>query len=320
MQKKNILVIKHGALGDMIFSLGAFMALRTHHKKDHLILLTSSPFKSLAEKTGYFDEIWIDDRPRLWKLWACWKVFKQLRNGNLSRIYDLQRSKRTKVYYRIVNWLFKTRPEWSGNIEGCTFPFTSPYQMKMHIYDAHAAQLEIAGITPTPLPSLDWLKEPIKDLKLPPKFFLMVPGCSASQKHKRWPAENFAVIAQRLVKEHKIIPVLLGTKEEEDAIELIKKACPKAINLMGKTTIWKIPSLARQAVGALGHDTGPMHMVTISDCPSTFLFSYSSIPARCGPKKSHSIVLKTDHLKDISVETVYKSLRFRNNPHHNPKV
>ena len=82
MQKKNILVIKHGALGDMIFSLGAFMALRTHHKKDHLILLTSSPFKSLAEKTGYFDEIWIDDRPRLWKLWACWKVFKQLRNGN----------------------------------------------------------------------------------------------------------------------------------------------------------------------------------------------------------------------------------------------
>jgi ADP-heptose:LPS heptosyltransferase len=224
------------------------------------------------------------------------------------------------VYYRIVKWLIKPRPEWSGNVSGCTFPFTSPYQMQMHICDAHAKQLEIAGISPTPLPSLEWLKESIKGIELPKKFFLMVPGCSASQAHKRWPAEYFATIAQRLVKEHKIIPVLIGTKEEEKELDSIKRACPKAINLMGETTLWQIPSLARMAVGALGHDTGPMHMITISDCPSTFLFSYSSIPARCGPKKSHSLVLKTDHLKDISVETVYKNLQFRNNPHNNSKA
>jgi ADP-heptose:LPS heptosyltransferase len=62
MQKKNILVIKHGALGDIIFSLGAFKALRQHHKKDRLILLTSTLFKTFAEKTGCFDEIWIDAR------------------------------------------------------------------------------------------------------------------------------------------------------------------------------------------------------------------------------------------------------------------
>jgi hypothetical protein len=85
-------------------------------------------------------------------------------------------------------------------------------------------------------------------------------------------------------------------------------------------TIRASTSRPERLVGALGHDTGPMHMVTIADCPSTFLFSYSSIPARCGPKKSHSIVLKTDHLKDISVETVYKHLRFRNNPHNHPKA
>ena len=309
--QKNILIIKHGAVGDIVFSLGAFKALREHHKKDHLILMTSSPFQAFAKKTKYFDEIWIDDRPRLWKIWDCWKLFQQFKERNLYRIYDLQRSKRTKLYYKILNFFLKPSPQWSGNIEGCTFPFTSPYQMKMHICDAHAKQLEIAGIANTPLPNLDWLQESIKDIQLPKKFFLFVPGCSASQSHKRWPAENFAAIAQRLVKEHGITPVILGTQEEQEAIQHIQEACPKAVSLMGMVSLWQIPTLARQAIGALGHDTGPMHMITIADCPSTFLFSYSSIPARCGPKKPHSIVLKTHNLKDIGIETVHQHLQFR---------
>ena len=65
--QKGILVIKHGALGDMIFAMGAFKAIRDHHKKDKVVLLTSPPFKRLAEASPYFDEVWIDDRLRPWQ-------------------------------------------------------------------------------------------------------------------------------------------------------------------------------------------------------------------------------------------------------------
>ena len=38
--KKNLLIIKHGALGDFILSFGPFKAIRDHHLNDHIILLT----------------------------------------------------------------------------------------------------------------------------------------------------------------------------------------------------------------------------------------------------------------------------------------
>ena len=47
-KKKNLLVIKHGALGDFILSLGPFKAIRNNHPKEHIALLTSSNFKEFA--------------------------------------------------------------------------------------------------------------------------------------------------------------------------------------------------------------------------------------------------------------------------------
>ncbi len=76
---KKILIIKHGALGDMIFAMGAFKAIRDHHKKDVVILLTSSPFKKLAEECPYFDDVWIDDRQRPWQSpFVCLQLFHRL--------------------------------------------------------------------------------------------------------------------------------------------------------------------------------------------------------------------------------------------------
>ena len=64
--RNNVLVIKLSALGDFILSLGAFQAIRAHHPDARMTLLTTGPFRSLAEASGCFNEKWIDDRPPLW--------------------------------------------------------------------------------------------------------------------------------------------------------------------------------------------------------------------------------------------------------------
>ena len=46
--KKNLLIIKHGALGDFILSFGPFKAIRDYHLNDHIVLLTSSIFNIKA--------------------------------------------------------------------------------------------------------------------------------------------------------------------------------------------------------------------------------------------------------------------------------
>ena len=65
---RNILVIKHGAMGDVILAQGPFQAIRDHHGDARIVLLTTRPFAAFLEKSGLFDEVWIDERPKLWQL------------------------------------------------------------------------------------------------------------------------------------------------------------------------------------------------------------------------------------------------------------
>ena len=100
---ERILVIKLGALGDFCLSIGMMKAIRKKHPKAHLTLLTGSGMVKIAEQSGFFDEILIDNRPRynLKKWWyVCQKVLADM---PFDLIYDLQSSRRTfKKYYPIA--------------------------------------------------------------------------------------------------------------------------------------------------------------------------------------------------------------------------
>ena len=63
-----ILVIKHGALGDMVLALGAIAAIRAHHPHDRLTLLTTPPYVELVEPSGWLDSIWAERRAPFWRL------------------------------------------------------------------------------------------------------------------------------------------------------------------------------------------------------------------------------------------------------------
>ncbi|UNM05949.1 MAG: hypothetical protein H6925_05555 [Holosporaceae bacterium] len=82
MQK--ILIIKHGALGDMVFGLPAFEAIRRHYSKAHITLLTSSPYKEYGTLCPFFDAVMIDDRKRPWAHPRyCWDVLQTIKKPSL---------------------------------------------------------------------------------------------------------------------------------------------------------------------------------------------------------------------------------------------
>lgn len=306
--RRKILVIKHGALGDMILASGAFQAIREHHKKDSIVLLTSSPFKELMERSYYFDQIWPDDRLKLWRHpIRCFHLFQKIKAGGFDRVYDLQRSKRTRLYFKIMSYFFKKMPAWSGTMSGAAFHYAVKNNYIHHILTMHAQQLALAGIREVLVPSLNWMKANISHFKLPKRYFLFVPGCSPTQLHKRWPIPFYVEIARYLLQKD-ITPVLLGTKDEKHVLAQITHECPKCINLMGKTSLYEIAELGRHAVGALGHDTGPMHILAYIGCPSLLLFSHSSGPDLCGPRISTSSVLQKQDLKDLTVDEVIRKL------------
>ena len=175
------------------------------------------------------------------------------------------------------------RPEWSGVALGCTHPHTNPGRDGMHTLDRQAEQLRMAGIANVPPPNLDWLSADIDELQPGGPFVLFVAGGAAHRPEKRWPADRFAALAGRLTARD-LQPVLLGTDADARANRAIMAACASARDLTGRTDLGQIASLARASAGAVGNDTGPMHVIAAAGAPSLVLFSGASDPSLCAPR------------------------------------
>jgi ADP-heptose:LPS heptosyltransferase len=294
-------VIKHGALGDFILALGPFQAVRAHHLGDHVTLLTTTPFAEMARASGYFDDVWIDDRPAPWRLGALLGLRRRLRQGDFARVYDLQTSTRSSFYFH----LFPRRhaPEWSGVARGCSHPHANPDRDYLHTIKRQAEQLELAGIPYVPAANLDWLRADVRHLVGGANFVLLAPGGSAHRPGKRWPAASYAKLA-RMFAADGVKPVLIGAAAEASLTRRVAADCHDALDLAGRTSLAQLAELARHARGAIGNDNGAMHLAAAVGCASLVLFSADSDPALCAPHGRAVGVLRHEPLSSLSVESV----------------
>ena len=58
----NILIIKHGSLGDIAQISGAIQDIKENHSEDKVFILTTSPYQKLFNKCPYIEEVYIDQR------------------------------------------------------------------------------------------------------------------------------------------------------------------------------------------------------------------------------------------------------------------
>lgn len=304
--REQILVIKHGALGDTILATGPFQAIRTRHPDAHITLFTTKPFAGLLKDAPYFDEIWIDTRPKPWHFTRFMTLMHQLRARRFHWVYDLQTSSRSTGYF---NFFLRPKPNYSGLHPKGSHPHNTPERTRLHTIDRQKQQLAIAGIDYVPPPNIDWLKAYIGQL-LPAqsRYILLVPGGSAHRPEKRWPPDQYAQLAQLLI-EKDYLPVLIGAGAEAELLAQISASHPAIINLCNQTSYAQIAELARHAVYAVGNDTGPMHIIAAAGCPSTVIFNITaSNPALCAPRGSHVTIIEADNLQRINAGLVLDKL------------
>ncbi|HXP97819.1 MAG TPA: glycosyltransferase family 9 protein [Telmatospirillum sp.] len=301
---KRILVIRHGAFGDMIMAMGAFHAIRAFHAGAHITLLTTAPFVGLVEGSAYFDRIVVDDRPKLWRLGRWWRLARSLRNPRFDRVYDLQRSQRTDLLYRVITAGRQT--EWSGVTPGCSHFVHDDRQDGRHILDKLAEQLHTAGLPKLPPSDITWMTGDVDRFHLPRPYGLIIAGCTPRRPEKRAPAKFFADFAEWLLSQG-ITPVLLGTTKEKEQIDAVQAACPRVINLCDRTGFGDIAALARGAVGALGNDTGAMHLIAATGCPTLVLFSGASDPKIVAPRGACVRILQREPLSALPMEDAIRT-------------
>ncbi len=317
---KNILVLKLGALGNILLSLAAFAAIRQHHPGAQITLLTTAPYADWMAGAPWFDRVLTDTRPAWWDLPGILRLRRTLRGGDFDRVYDLQTSSRSSHYFRLFPR--GARPEWSGIAPGCSHPDRDPDRDRIHDIDRQHGQLRQAGIVDIPPADLSWCHGNIARFALPRPFALLVPGSAPHRPVKRWPPAHYRALAAWLTRQG-IAPVVLGTAGERMlADEICVPATPQgarasahgggARDLTGQTSFGDLAELGRAAAFAVGNDTGPMHLLAAAGCPSLVLFSRDSDPARCVPRAPPGAppvrVLRRDDLATLTPQEVMQAL------------
>jgi ADP-heptose:LPS heptosyltransferase len=287
-----VLVIRHGAFGDVVLSFPAMAGIRAHHKSDEIVLLTTKLYAPLLAASPWFDRVDIDEKPELWNFSGLLRLKRQL--SGFDMVYDLQTSGRSTRYFALAG-----RPKWSGIARGCAYP-DAANRATLHTRERLEQQLRLAGIPSLPVPDLSWLAKPMPGL--PERYTVLVPGAAPHRPEKRFPAEKFREVAAGL----DMPVVVVGTAGERSLAQTIG-----GIDLTGKTDFFQLASVFRGAERAIGNDTGPMHLAAALGVPCISLFSDASNPARTAPRTPDGgwpCVLQSRSLQDLPVAQVLAAL------------
>ena len=308
---ETILVIRHGALGDFVQSIGPFQAIRQQHPKAKIILLTGPFFKKFAESMPFFDEVWVDERSRWTHALSLLKLMFMFKNERFKRVYDLQTSGRTAFYFKLQRWLCcvlgGASAEWSSHVPGCAFAHSAPERVRMHTLDRQRQQLELAGILNVPAPHFDWIGQTaVSPFGLEKPFALIVPQASSHRPEICYPMAQFRELMDLLIARN-VVPVVIGGKQDVTMdLGLNPIGSEKVIDLRGKTQLEDLVLLGRHAAFAVGNDTGPMHMFAIAGCPVVTLFSHASDPNLCAPRGDKVVVLRAENFTDLSALLIWQ--------------
>jgi len=117
--------------------------------------------------------------------------------------------------------------------------------------------------------------------------------------------------------------VVIGTKAEGDIGAQILKLEPRARNIVGRTDLFQLATLAERAVFALGGDTGPMHLAAAARTPGVCLFAQEwnedmarelqtvwnpkTRLGRAAPRGGPMMVLHAAALESLSVDDVKRA-------------
>ncbi|HEX2270471.1 MAG TPA: lipopolysaccharide heptosyltransferase II [Pyrinomonadaceae bacterium] len=97
------------------------------------------------------------------------------------------------------------------------------------------------------------------------------PG-SINSRAKRWPAERFAALADRLMDQQRQV-VIIGSPDEIDVTnEVTNRMRNHPVVLTGKTTLDQITAALSLSDLVVTNDTGPAHIAAALGCPTIVIF------------------------------------------------
>ena len=259
MQK--ILIIKMGALGDVIISTPMIKEIIKFHHDYPVWLLTSPPYLEIFENQKSLNVIAFPRKGLINTL----NILAWIRKQHFRRVYDLQSNDRTSVICALCGI-----PERVGNHPRFPYNLHPPekYSGEKHIFERMYEVLESAGIRTTrQLPELQISDKDRKTVQLflenhglkEKPFLLIHAGASDRHPQKCWP---YFIDLARCFVQSGLCVIWVGSDVEADVNR--QRARIAGIDSSGLFSINQLAELGRHAKFAVTNDSGPMHVLATS--------------------------------------------------------
>ena len=306
----NILIIKHGSLGDIAQACGAIQDISENHSGDQIHLLTTKPYFQLFNKNPLVHSVILDRRLSRFNLIYLYMLMRTLKKLNIIKVYDLQNSSRTKFYKNILfsKANFNT---WSSS--ETTLPSNTLKEEfdKNPVLDRFDHQLKTSGIKTehTMKPNFSWAVTNIDNIKQEfklDKYIVLFPFCSAHLTHKKWPHYNelIELIKNKYGQQIKVV-VAPGPSEIDDAKSI------NAISILnqGKALdISQLASLIKESSFVIANDTGPAHISAHLGVKGLTLFGKHTTAYKVSIERENFKAIQVDDLEKLSAAKVFERL------------
>jgi len=303
----NILIIKHGSLGDIVQISGVLKDIREYHPSNKILILTTRPYIELLSNCPYVDGTLLDKRLPRWNIFYLLKLKELLGKFNFLYAYDLQNSSRTSFYRKFLLRI----PNWNSTETTLKKGQKKKDFDKESVLERFEIQLNSSGIKTkyTLKPDFSWASNNIDKIinkYFNKKFILIFPFCSPQLSHKKWPyfKELIKLIKSRHVNLEIVVapgPGEIDKSKEFDAISITEK--DTAINLM------QLAGLIKKSSYVIANDTGPAHMAAHLGKNGVVLFGYHTTPNKVSIETEKFKAISSDNLKNISAEKVYEKIK-----------
>ena len=304
----NILIIKHGSLGDLIQANGAIKDIKKFYSNRKVFLLTTQPYSIFMSECPYLDGVLIDKRLPRWNLFYLNNLKKTLSNYDFSKVFDLQNSRRTKFYKRFII----KNVEWSST-ESALEPGQKKSDFnKEPVLDRVEIQLKKSGIETEFTKNIDlsWAVENTSHLVKKytnREYILLFPFCSPKLKNKKWP--YYKELIQKLKQEFKnkySVLIAPGPNEIEEANKLNAKVI---LENNEHVTLKTLVSLINSAKLIISNDTGPAHIASHLDKKGLVLFGSHTSAKKVSIENFNFKAISVENLNDLDVNTVLKEVK-----------
>ena len=307
----NILIIKHGSLGDIAQACGAIQDISENHKSDEVHLLTTKPFFDLFKKNPYVSNVILDNRLSRFNLIYLYSLMKNIKKFKFTKIYDLQNSSRT-IFYKKILFPKATKEVWSSTETTLPEGTTKQDFDKDSVLSRFDHQLKSSGINTkhTLIPDFSWSSADISEIKKYyelEKYVVLFPFCSPHLTSKKWPYYNDLISMINEKKEENLKVVVAPGPSEIKEASNINAIC--VLDNGKALDISQLAALIKESSFVVANDTGPAHMTAHLGSKGIALFGSHTTAFSVSIERENFKAIQVSDLTKLSAQKVFEKLR-----------